>query len=133
MLRKALGALAGLVAGFAAIMIVQTIGHKVYPPPPGLDPKDAEALKALIGSMPTGALLFVLCSYAVGSLAGGFVASKIGQHVAPALIVGALLMAAGVANLMSIPHPTWFTVINLLLFVPLAYAGGKLAAPKGGQ
>lgn len=130
MLRKALGALAGLVAGVLSIMLAQTISHKLYPPPPGFNPENREALEALMVTMPTGALLLVLFGYALGSLAGGFTAAKIGKHMIPALIVGGLLMLAGIANLAMLPHPTWFAVTNLLLFLPLAWVGGKLGAPR---
>jgi hypothetical protein len=129
MLKRALGGLAGLVAGVVVIMIVQAVGHKVYPPPPGFDPSNAEALKALMASMPVGALLFVLLSYALGAFGGGLIAARIGKHLVPALVVGGLLTVASIMNLTMVPHPTWFAVANLLLVLPLAFAGGKLGAP----
>jgi hypothetical protein len=44
-----------------------------------------------------------------------------------ALIVGGLVMLAAVGNMLSIPHPVWFWVIALTLFLPASYVGGLLA------
>jgi hypothetical protein len=43
-----------------------------------------------------------------------------------ALIVGGLVMLAAVGNMLSIPHPVWFWVIALILFLPASYVGGLL-------
>jgi hypothetical protein len=36
-------------------------------------------------------------------------------------------MAAGIFNLVAIPHPLWFAILSVLVFLPAAYAGGLLA------
>lgn len=39
--RTILGAVAGLICAFVTIMLVEFLGHQVYPPPPGLNPMDS--------------------------------------------------------------------------------------------
>ena len=60
---------------------------------------------------------------------GTFVATWLGG--APALInaivVGSLVFAATVANLLMIPHPLWFSVAALVGIPVSAFFGGKLA------
>ena len=126
--RKILATLAGLATGFVVIMLLETVSHKLYPPPPGLDLKDPAALKALIASMPLTAFLLVLLAYALASLLGGLVATLVAGRRAtgPALVVGGVLMAGGVANVVMIPHPAWFVAASLALYLPLAYAGARL-------
>jgi len=123
MARRILGVLAGVVAGVVAIMIVEMIGHAVYPLPPGLDPRDREAIAAFIKSAPLGVMLFVLAAYAIGSFVAGLLARLLGRTRPPALVAGAILMALGVVNLVMIPHPVWFWAVSLVLYVPLAWAG----------
>lgn len=39
------------------------------------------------------------------------------------MVVGVLLLAFGIMNLVAIPHPMWFTIVSVLAFLPAAYAG----------
>ncbi len=120
---------AGVVAGGLLVALVEGIGHRVYPLPEGLDVKDVEALKEYVATLPAGALLFVLLAWAVGSFGGGWLAAKIAdrKRLVHALVVGGVLMAFGIVNLVTIPHPLWFAVVGVVLFLPAACAGAKLA------
>ncbi len=130
LLKNILCIVAGIVAGVVVIMVVQTIGHQVYPVASDVDYEDQEAMRALVASMPAGALLFVLLSYALGSFVGGGLTARLspGGHMRHALIVGAVLMVMGLMNLVSIPHPLWFNLGTLLVFLPAAWLGGQLLA-----
>jgi hypothetical protein len=107
------------------MMGLETLGHKVYPPPPGLDPTNMESVRAMMKDIPLGALLFVLAAWVIGTAAGGAVAAKIASRkpVLHAIIVGVVILALTVVNLVMIPHPTWFAVVSLLAAVPAAYVG----------
>ena len=68
---KNIGAgIAGVLVAVLSVWLVQKIGHAVYPPPVGMDPKDMEAMKAYVAELPIGALLFVIASYFIGTTAG---------------------------------------------------------------
>ena len=129
-LRYALAFLAGaMVAGFV-VAGFEALGHAVYPPPEGLDPGDIEQIKAAVAAMPVGALLFVLFAWVAGAYAGGLVAALLapGRRGVMAAIVGALVLAAVVANLAMIPHPLWFAavaIVAVLASTSLAVLAGR--------
>lgn len=129
--RKILGMIGGVIFAGLVIFAVQKLGHQVYPPPENLDTRNLEAMQAYIASLPIGAMLFVLLSYVVGTFAGGWLATKIARapqmHVP--LTVGGVQLFFGIINLAMIPHPLWFAIASVLIFLPAAYLGGKLGRP----
>jgi len=126
--RSVVALLAGAAAAIAIIMGVQAIGATMFPPPPGLDPADPDALSAYMAELPTGTFLLVLASYLLGGLAGGFVAARLApiRPLLHASLIAVLLTAASVLNLMTLPHPTWFVAANLLLVILVPLLGGRL-------
>lgn len=132
-IRNVLAVLAGVVVAVILIALVEAVGHLVYPLPEGIDPNDSESLKAAMSRIPAGAMAFVLFAWAVGTLAGGWVATRIAAKgtVLHAMIVGVILMAVGALNMLMIPHPLWFWIVGLLLFLPAAYAGARMAGAAG--
>lgn len=132
-LRNILGIVAGVLFGAVLIFAVQLIGHQVYPVAGSVDMNDKEAMAAFVASLPAGALMFVIVAYAVGSFAGGGLAAFIGRgaRVRHALVVGVVLLISGIMNLVTIPHPLWFSILTLLVFLPSAWLGGRLVADAG--
>jgi predicted MFS family arabinose efflux permease len=84
-----------------------------------------------MADVPAGALLLVLLARGVGTFAGGWLAARLAPRapLSHAMIVGLILLAAGVMNMVMLPHPLWFWFPGVALFLPAAYAGAKLAAP----
>ncbi len=121
---------AGLFGSVVLIMAVQAVGTWLYPPPPGTDFTDPEAVAALMAQIPLGALLMVEASYAVGSLAGGAIVWLVSPDRATrlAVVLGGLLTLAGFANLAAIPHPLWFGVLSTATYVPCAVLGAAAGA-----
>lgn len=126
MLRKIMGVVAGVVAGGVVVFAVEAMGHWVYPPPPGLDLSDPEGMKALIRTLPAGALLFVVFAWVLGAFAGGAVAGLIGRSLVPALVTGSIQLLFGIMTMVMIPHPMWMLILGILLPIPSAWAGGAL-------
>lgn len=126
--RKILAVVAGVILAGLVVYGVQAIGHQVYPPPENLDTKNMEAMKAYVATLPVGAFLFVLVAYILGSFAGGWLAAKIARasQISLALTVGGVQLLFGIMNLVVIPHPTWFAIAAVLVFLPAAYWGGKI-------
>jgi len=130
--RTVLGVLAGLLAMFVVITAVQLLGARLYPPPAGLDLHDPTALATMMAQMPLGALAFVVLAWALGALAGGWVAARISRlhpRIAAALI-GLAVVAGVLMMILSIPHPLWMSALGVLLPVPLALAGARLARSR---
>jgi len=123
----------GTVVGGMILAAVEALGHRVYPPPPGMNPNDPESIRAAMAQLPMGALLFVLLAWAAGAVGGGWLAALIARRarVRLALLVGALLLAGGVFTLIQIPHPLWFQVVGVLVFLPAAYLGARVATGGG--
>ncbi len=134
-LRRILAVLAGMVTGFVLVALVESAGHTIYPPPKDLDFTDPAALNAYVRSIPLGALLFVLLAWVVGTFGGAWVAARLAgpQPMLHAGIIGALLLAASVANLIAIPHPVWFSVSAVVLVPLSAWRAGRLAADSAGR
>lgn len=126
----------GAIAGVIGVMIVEGISAFLYPLPPGLDTNDREAMSAHIASLPAGAFAMVLAAHATGSFLGGAVCALIARRKAydKALIIGLLLMVAGILTLVAMPHPFWFALADVVLYVPFAFLGcfvaGSLVGPR---
>lgn len=124
-----------LVAGLS-IAGVEWLGHRLYPPPAGLQANDLEALAAHAATMPIGALLFVLLAWLLGVFLGGLVAVLLAGR-RPQLyagVIAAVILLGAIANFAMIPHPAWFmalTVPTLPLagFAAAALAGSRSMAP----
>ena len=121
MLRNVLGFVAGFLVAGTIVGIIQAIGHQVYPPPPGMNPNDPESIKAYMDQIPTGALLFVLGAWILGTLGGTFVATLVAQQaprMAAAAVAGMMLLSS-VHMMVAIPSPGWFWA-GALVGVPFA-------------
>ncbi len=129
--RKILGTLVGLCVAVMVVVLVQALGHRIWPLPQGIDFRDAEQVAALVRDLPAGAMLWVAFSYFLATLAGAYVALKIARtawvSTWPAVAVEGVLLAFGVMNLMALPHPAWFWVTALASFPLGAFAAIRLA------
>jgi hypothetical protein len=128
--RKIVGTLLGLCAAVAIVIIVQALGHRIWPIPQGIDFRNAEEVAALVKAMPAGAMVWVALSYFAGTMVGGFVALKVARDAWatwPAVAVEGVLLAFGVMNLMALPHPVWFWVVALASFPLGAFSAIRLA------
>ena len=133
--RSILAVIAGFIAASVVMIVVESINTRVLYPEMGKLAEiatDREAIRAAMASAPAGALLVVIAGWVLGSLAGGFVAGWIGSNapIAHGLVLGLLLTLAGIVNNLMLPPPAWFWVAALVVFVPAAYAGARLAPSK---
>jgi len=131
--RAFLGVLAGLATMFVVIMGIEYVGHMVYPPPPGLNPMVTEDLSAIMAVQPVAAKAFVVVAWVVGAFAGGWVAAKISRTYprAAAVIVSLMVVAGVVGMILQLPgHPRWMAALGLLLPIPAALLGARLAGPR---
>jgi hypothetical protein len=138
-MRSVLRSLAAVVVGFIAASVVMMIfetlnGHVLYPElgNAAQGVTDREVLRALLASAPVGAFLVVIAGWILGSLAGGWTAARLSARAPEAhgLALGFVLMLAGIANNLMIPPPAWFWVASLVVLLPAAYAGTRLAEAR---
>jgi len=77
--RSIVAVIAGFVAASAVMMIVETANGRLLYPELGKRAEgvtDRQEIKAIMASAPVGALVVVLIGWALGSVAGGFLAWK---------------------------------------------------------
>lgn len=127
MIRSVLAVVVGVVVAVIVVGLVEAIGHVIFPPPPGIDLADPEALRALISQLPLGAI--VLVAWGLGALVGGVTAALTAgrSYIAHALIVGGIQMAFGILTMLMIPHPLWFVIASFAIVIPSAWLGARLA------
>lgn len=128
MVKNILAVVAGVIGGAIVIWLLEALGHLIVPPPEGMDILDIESVRKHMTELPLISFIMVLVAYAAGSLTGGMLASGIAEKMKmrQALIAGVVLQFMGIINLILVPHPLWFTIVSLLLYLPLAYLGGRI-------
>ncbi|MES2902536.1 MAG: hypothetical protein V4723_22610 [Pseudomonadota bacterium] len=135
-LRNILAIIVGFLAGSAINMGFIMIGGSVVPPPPGSDVNTMEGMQRAMLLFEPKHFLFPFLAHALGTLAGAagaawFAASR---KLEMAMVVGALFLAGGVAAVMMLPSPVWFSALDLIgAYIPMAYLGWKLATYKQGS
>jgi len=128
-IRNAAAIIGGIVIAFLTVMLVDMLNHTIYPPPPGLDFSDPDAIRPYLDTLPIGAFLLIMASSVVAAFVGTLVASYAGT-IRPrncAIIVGGMVFAATVANFILIQHPTWLAIATLLGVVVSAWLAMQLA------
>jgi len=128
-IRNAAAIIGGIVIAFLTVMLVDMLNHTIYPPPPGLDFSDPDAIRPYLDTLPIGAFLLIMASSVVAACVGTLVASYAGT-IRPrncAIIVGGMVFAATVANFILIQHPTWLAIATLLGVVVSAWLAMQLA------
>jgi hypothetical protein len=135
MVRNVAAAIAGIVTAFVLIMLIEKLGHIIYPPPPDIDFSDPKAMRPYIATLPFLALLFPMIAWVVATFAGTVLACKIGtaNPLAFAAVVGALVLAGTIANLIMIPHPVWFSAVSLAAIAASAWIAVRVASGADAQ
>jgi len=128
-LRSVLAVFIGLLVGFLIVAGGETLGHHVYPPPPGIDPSKPESIAAVMRQMPAAAFAPLLIAWAAGTFAGAWVAARIASRwkLGHGMIVGNMFLVATVAMLLMMPHPAWVWVVGISETLLAAYLGSKSA------
>lgn len=129
-LRNVLAVIAGIVAGSIVNMSLITISSKVIPTPAGVDVTNFESLKSSMHLFEPRHFLFPFLAHALGTLVGAYAAFIIAasHKIKFALGVGAFFLLGGLANVVMLPSPAWFAVLDLVgAYIPMGWLGGKLA------
>jgi hypothetical protein len=118
-----------VVVGAMSGIILITLGEMgiqhIYPLPAGIHLNDKPALAAAMSQMPFNAFLLLLVNYLICSFVAGIASSLVaGRRTAqPAVVVGIALTLAGLFNSVTLPQPLSFSIISIVAYLPMAYAG----------
>ncbi len=135
-LRNILAIVVGFVVGSAINMGLIMVGGSLVPPPPGADVNTMEGMQSAMLLFEPKHFLFPFLAHTLGTLAGAAAAAWLARSrkFELAMVVGALFLAGGVAAVMMLPSPLWFSALDLsLAYLPMAWLGWKLATYKQGR
>jgi hypothetical protein len=128
-----------LVAFFVGVIVaicVFSLSEKwklaYYPIPDNIDPHDLNAMKYYEEHLPPTALFIILFGWVVGSFVCGLLVAIVGKssNATPAYIAGLFLTTAGIVDLFITPHPVWFIIVGMLVFIPITLLGNFLARKR---
>jgi len=129
-MRMLLGIVAGIVVAFLCVFAVEWIGHGLYPPPAGLDVGNPAGQARLMDAMPTAAKAMVLLAWFAGALAGAWTANRIAGRGLAGWVVALLVIAAGIATMLMIPHPAWMWAGGIALPLLAAWIADRMSARR---
>lgn len=131
--RNTLSVIAGLFIGSIVNMGLITISGNIIPPPEGADVTTMEGLKASIHLFQPKHFIFPFLAHALGTFVGALVtAFLVANHKLKfALVIGAFFFVGGTANVLMLPSPAWFNVVDLVgAYIPTSYLAGILIIKK---
>ena len=125
MARNIIAVIIGMVAAGIATYFVQSISERLFPLPADLDVTDFEGMKQHVATLPPLAFIIVLVAHFAGSFCGALAGAKVASshQFIIALFIGGFMLVMGILNLVTIPHPIWFAVADMFMYLPGAYLG----------
>lgn len=132
-LRNVLAVLAGVLLGGALNGGIVAVSGSIIPPPEGANLTTVEGLKASMHLMQPKHFVMPFLAHASGTLLGAYVACRLAPNgsTRPGWIVGVLFLTGGIANVLMLPSPLWFSVLDLVVaYIPMAYIATKIATQK---
>ena len=132
-LRNILAVIAGVFIGGAVNMAIIMVSSSIIPPPEGADLKTMEGLKAAMHLMEPKHFLMPFLAHALGTLVGALIVAAIAtkHKMRFALGVSIWFLIGGIINIILLPSPIWFTILDLgAAYLPMGYLAGKFALRK---
>ncbi len=130
-LRNVLAVAAGVIVGSLVNGGLITISGSVIPPPAGADVTSLEGLKRSIHLFEPRHFLFPFLAHALGTLVGATVTAAFAasRKTVLAFMIGVVFLIGGVTNVLMLPAPLWFNIVDLVgAYLPMAWLGGRLGA-----
>ena len=128
-MKNILAVIAGLIISVIIFSLFEFLSTMFNPLPTEIELSDKVAMKEYISTLPISSMIIILAGYALGSFLTGVVIGKISKSPLKKLplIAGSILTIAAIINLVTIPAPVWFMIINILLYIPLTVAGNSVS------
>ncbi len=131
--KNILAVITGLIISSVVNMGLIMISGSVIPPPEGGDVTTLEGLKETMHLFEPKHFIFPFLAHALGTLVGAFVAATIAANnkMKFAIAIGCFFLIGGIINVVMLPSPTWFAILDIVgAYIPMAMIGGKLAIRK---
>ena len=130
-LRNILAVVFAWLIGSVVNMGLITVSGSIIPLPNGIDQTSMEGLKAGMHLFEPKHFIFPFLAHALGTLVGAYLVAKLvlKHKINFAYGIGAFFLMGGIINVIMLPSPTWFTVLDLVVaYLPMAWLGGKLGS-----
>lgn len=130
-IRNSIAALAGIVAGGAVNMGIIMISGSIIPAPTGADVTTMEGLQESMHLFQPKHFLMPFLAHALGTLVGALLTAYfvVSEPKKWAIFIGCFFLLGGVSNVVMLPSPLWFNVVDLVgAYIPMAYLGAMAAA-----
>jgi hypothetical protein len=127
--RNSIAVVVGLLLGSAVNMGLIIFGPSIIPPPAGVDVTDMESIEASMHLFEAKHFLFPFLAHALGTLVGSFVAAllALSHNKIVAFAIGGVFLLGGISNVILLPSPLWFNVVDLVgAYIPMAWLGYTL-------
>ncbi len=131
--RNVLAIILGIILGSLVNMAIVTMSSSIIPPPTDADITTMEGLKASLHLFEPKHFLMPFLAHALGTFVGAAIAGMVSgsYKMRFAMAIGFFFLIGGIANVILLPSPTWFTVLDLgLAYLPMSYLAGKLVIKK---
>lgn len=132
-IRNILAVITGFIIGSIVNMSIINISGSIIPPPEGADITTMEGLKATMHLFKPIHFLFPFLAHAIGTLAGAIIAAMIAANhkMRFALVIGLFFLIGGITNILLLPSPTWFAMVDIGgAYIPMAWIGATLVNRK---
>ena len=132
-LKNFIAIIVGLLVGGSVNMGLIMISGSIIPPPEGANLTTMEGLVEAMPLMGPEHFIFPFLAHALGTLVGAFITAKLAVKFKwyLAIFIGFMFFIGGTINVMSLPSPLWFNVLDLLgAYFPMAWIGASLAGAK---
>ncbi|WP_293872110.1 hypothetical protein [Flavobacterium sp.] len=132
-LKNILAVVLGLFIGGTLNMVIIMISGAIIPPPAGSNLTTMEGLKAAMHLMEPKHYVLPFLAHTLGTFIGAFITAKIAatSKMRLALAIGICFLVGGIMNIVMLPSPLWFTLVDVsLAYIPMAYLGGTVALKK---
>lgn len=129
-LKNIIAVIAGFLCGSLLNGGIIMISSSVVSPPNGADVTTMEGLKASMHLFEPKHFMMPFLAHALGTFAGAFLATKIAatHQMKIAIGIGILFLAGGITNVILLPSPLWFSILDISgAYLPMAYLAYKLA------
>lgn len=137
MLKNILAVLLGIVVGSLVNMGLIMVSGSIIPPPAGADATTMEGLQASMHLFEFKHFIFPFLAHALGTLAGAAVVTMlaVSHQLRYAISIGVVFLAGGISNVVLLPSPLWFNVVDLVgAYLPMAWLGWWLVCRvRGGK
>ncbi len=134
-LRNILAVVVGVILGSIVNMAIIMVSGSIIPPPAGAHTTTMEGLKASMHLFEPKHFLMPFLAHAIGTFIGALAAGFIAQShkMKFSLAIGVLFLVGGIINVLLLPSPLWFTVLDLAgAYLPMGYVAGVLTNRQPG-